>query len=83
MRNGVEHLGSAGGVVVLLRLGKLGAVDQSEWASGQLDLVGRLDEVLERVLEVVRLVDHVRERQAAGRRLVEQLEQDQEELVRV
>jgi hypothetical protein len=45
-----------------------------------LDGVGGLDEVLERVLQIVALVDHVRDvrhRSAAG---IEQLQHDEEEL---
>ena len=52
-------------------------------ASADLDLVGGLDEVLERVLQVVALVDHVGERRASCRRRASSSSQhDEEELVR-
>ena len=59
---------AAGGIVGLLRLGQLGAVDAQRLRQRDLDGVGGLDQVLERVLEVVALVDHVGERRASARR---------------
>ena len=46
-----------------------------------LDRVGRLDEVLDRILEVVALVDHVGERRHRPAAVLEQLEHHEEELV--
>ena len=79
----MEHLGGERGVVGVLRLGERVAVDEQRLRDGELHLVGRLDEVFERVLEVVRRVDHVAQgghRAAAVRR---RAQDDEEELVRV
>ena len=48
-------------VVGVLRVGELVAVDAQRLGERDLDRVGGLDQVLERVLEVVALVDHVGE----------------------
>ena len=64
----VQHLGRPGRIVRLLGLGQVGAVDAQCLGQGHLEGVGGLDQVLERVLEVVALVDHVGGRRASARR---------------
>src|SRR5439155_16409352 len=58
---GLQDLGGQRRVVVVLGLSQRVAVDQQSLRERYLDLVRRLDEVLDRVLEVVRRVDHVAE----------------------
>ena len=55
----LQHLGGERRVVGVLRVAQRGAVDEQRLGDGDLDLVGGLDQVLERILEVVRRVDHV------------------------
>ena len=50
---GLQHLGRERRVVGVLRVGERGAVDSRLLRERDLDLVGGLDEVLERILEVV------------------------------
>src|SRR4051794_30357977 len=59
------------------------AIDEQRLRDRELDLVGRLGEVLERVLQVVGRVDHVADLRHPAVADVDELEAHQEELVRV
>ena len=66
-----------------MRVAQFVPVDEQGLCDGELDLVGRLDEVLDRVLQVVRRVDHVAHLGHYAVAVFEELEHDEEELVRL
>ena len=79
----MQHLGGDRRIVVVLRRGEGGVVEEGCLGDGDLDLIGRLNHVLERILEVVRGVDHVGDVGHPPIAVLEQLDDDEEELVGV
>jgi hypothetical protein len=78
----VENLGGERRIVCLLRSAERGAVEAQRERKCVLDRVGRLDQVLDRVFEVVALVDHVGEAGHRAAAVLEQLEHHEVELER-
>ena len=71
------------GVIRILRRLQRALVDKQRLCQRDLHCVRRLHQVFQRILEIVALVDHVRDVRHATSAGIQQFEEDQEELVRL